>query len=61
MTEHINQRRRLFTGSAAMTIATAQFGLLSSTGVQSGETRQATVAAIKRGGHEHILQTTEAN
>jgi pimeloyl-ACP methyl ester carboxylesterase len=49
MTEQIDQRRRLISGTAAMTMVTAQLGLLSSGVARSGETAKSDLAAIKPG------------
>ena len=49
MSEEINHDRRRFLGTAAMTIATAQFGMFGSANAQSGKTKPASVPAIKPG------------
>jgi pimeloyl-ACP methyl ester carboxylesterase len=49
MSEHINQQRRRFFGTAAMTLAAAQFGMIGSAAAQSGNARQAHLPSIKPG------------
>ncbi len=47
--EAINSHRRRFLSTAAVTLAAAQFGMMSSAGAQSGTARSAHVPAIKPG------------
>jgi Predicted hydrolases or acyltransferases (alpha/beta hydrolase superfamily) len=49
MSEEINQCRRRFLGTAAMTIAAAQFGISDSAKAQSGEMKPAGATTIKPG------------
>ena len=49
MSEEINHDRRRFLGTAAMTIAAAQLGMIGSAGAQSGKTKPADLPAIKPG------------
>jgi pimeloyl-ACP methyl ester carboxylesterase len=49
MTEEIDQRRRRLFGTAAMSIAAAQLGLLDSAAAQSGKTTASKVPALKPG------------
>jgi pimeloyl-ACP methyl ester carboxylesterase len=49
MSEEINQDRRRFLGSAAMTIAAAQLGVIGSAKAQSGEMKPAGATTIKSG------------
>ncbi len=49
MPEEIDQNRRRFFGSAAMTIAAAQFGMISSANGQSSKTKPADTPAFKPG------------
>jgi pimeloyl-ACP methyl ester carboxylesterase len=49
MTEEINQRRRRLFGTAAMSIAVAQLGLMDSAAAQSGKTTASKVPALKPG------------
>src|SRR6204780_4248376 len=49
MTEEIDQRRRRLFGTAAMSIAVAQLGLLGSAAAQSGKTTASKVPALKPG------------
>jgi len=49
MSEEINNNRRRFLGTAAMTIAAAQFGMLGSADAQSSKVNPADVPAIKPG------------
>jgi pimeloyl-ACP methyl ester carboxylesterase len=49
MSEEINQRRRRFFGSAAMSIAVAQLGLMDSVAAQSGNAALSKVPALKPG------------
>ncbi|HTE98708.1 MAG TPA: alpha/beta fold hydrolase, partial [Bradyrhizobium sp.] len=49
MSEHINRDRRRFFGTAAMTIAAAQFALSGSAEAQSGKAKPAELPKIKRG------------
>jgi pimeloyl-ACP methyl ester carboxylesterase len=51
MSEQINRDRRRFLGTAAITIAAAQFALSSSTDAQPGKTKPADLPRIKRGTH----------
>jgi pimeloyl-ACP methyl ester carboxylesterase len=61
MTEQINQRRRLFSGTAAISFATAQFGLMRSVAARSGETTQAQVPAIKAGANTSFKSLKQIN
>jgi len=47
MTEEINQRRRRLFGTAAMSIAVAQLGLMDSAVAQSGKATASKVPALK--------------
>ena len=47
--EHINHNRRRFLGAAAMTLATAQFGMVGSADAQSSKATLAEMPAIKPG------------
>ena len=49
MSEEINNDRRRFLGTAAMTIAAAQLGMFGSASAQSGKTKPANLPAIKPG------------
>ena len=49
MSEEINHDRRHFLGTAAMTIAAAQFGMIGSAVAQSGKANPASVPTIKPG------------
>jgi pimeloyl-ACP methyl ester carboxylesterase len=49
MSEEINQDRRRFLGTAAMTIAAAQLGMIGSAKAQSGEMKPAGATMIKSG------------
>src|ERR1700722_10156013 len=49
MSEEINHNRRRFLGTAAMTIAAAQFGIFGSADAQSSTTKPAEVSTIKPG------------
>jgi pimeloyl-ACP methyl ester carboxylesterase len=49
MSEKINQHRRRFFGTAAMTIAAAQFGMTGSAAAQAGKANPAALPAIKPG------------
>ena len=49
MSEDINSDRRRFFGSAAMTIAAAQFALRGSASAQSGKAKPAELPKIKPG------------
>ncbi len=49
MSEEINQNRRRFLGTAAMTIAAAQLGIISSTQGQSNEMKPAALPTTKPG------------
>jgi pimeloyl-ACP methyl ester carboxylesterase len=49
MSEEINQDRRHFLGSTAMTIAAAQLGMIGSAKAQSGEMKPADATTIKSG------------
>ena len=49
MSEEINHDRRRFLGTAAMTIAAAQLGMIGSADAQSSKTKPADVPAIKPG------------
>jgi len=51
MTEEINQRRRRLFGTAAMSIAVAQLGLMDSAVAQSGKATASKVPALKPGTH----------
>ena len=51
MSEDINQPRRRFFGTAAITVAAAQLGLIGSADAQSGKAKAATLPAIKPGTH----------
>ncbi len=47
--KEINYRRRRFLGTAAMTIAATQLGMIESAGAQSGKTKPTQLPAIKPG------------
>jgi pimeloyl-ACP methyl ester carboxylesterase len=49
MSEEINHTRRRFLGTAAMTIAAAQLGMVGCAEIQSGKTKSADLPAIKPG------------
>jgi len=49
MSEEINNDRRRFLGTAAMTIAAAKLGMFGSASAQSGKTKPANLPAIKPG------------
>ena len=49
--EEFNQNRRRFFGTAAMTIAAAQLGMIGSAAAQSGKTKSAGLPAVKPGAH----------
>jgi pimeloyl-ACP methyl ester carboxylesterase len=49
--DEIDHHRRRFFGTAAMTIAAAQLGMIGSAAAQSGKTKSAGVPAIKAGTH----------
>ena len=49
MSEEINNDRRRFLGTAAMSIAAAQLGMFGSASAQSGKTKPANLPAIKPG------------
>ena len=49
ISEEINQNRRRFLGTAAMTIAAAPFGMIGSAGAQSNDTKPADANTIKPG------------
>jgi pimeloyl-ACP methyl ester carboxylesterase len=49
MPEGINHHRRRFFGTAAMTIAAAQLGIIGAARAQNGQTETAELPAIKRG------------
>jgi nitrous oxide reductase len=48
MSEEVNQDRRRFLGTAALTIAAAQFGMRGSADAQSGKDDRADVPALIR-------------
>jgi nitrous oxide reductase len=49
MSEEINNDRRRFLSTAAMSIAAAQLGMFGSASAQSGKTKPANLPAIKPG------------
>jgi hypothetical protein len=49
MSDEINQDRRRFFGSVAMTIAAAQFDMIGATAAQSAKTNPASLPTIKPG------------
>ena len=49
MSEVINNARRCFLGTAAMTVAAAQFGMIGTAKAQSGKTKPADLPTIKPG------------
>ena len=49
MPEEINTDRRRFFGAAAVTVAAAQLGMIGSAAAQSGETKPASLPAVKPG------------
>jgi hypothetical protein len=49
MSKEINRDRRRFFGTAAMTVAAAQFGIIGSPAAQSNITKTADVPAVKPG------------
>ena len=49
MPEAINQARRRFFGTAAMTVAAAQLGMIGSANAQSGKAKPAALPKIKPG------------
>ena len=49
--DEIDHHRRRFFGTAAMTIAAAQLGMIGSAAAQSGKAKSAGVPAIKAGTH----------
>ena len=49
MSKEINRDRRRFFGTAAMTVAAAQFGMIGSAAAQSNMTKPADVPAVKPG------------
>ena len=51
MPEEFNQNRRRFFGTAAMTIAAAQLGMIGSAAAQSSKTKSAGLPAVKPGAH----------
>jgi len=51
MPEEFNQNRRHFFGTAAMTIAAAQLGMIGSAAAQSSKTKSAGLPAVKPGAH----------
>jgi pimeloyl-ACP methyl ester carboxylesterase len=51
MSEDINHHRRRFFGTAAVTIAAAQLGMLGAAGAQSGTASPSSTSAIKPGTH----------
>ena len=51
MSEDIDHHRRRFFGTAAMTLAAAQLGLIGSADAQSGKAKAANLPAIKPGTH----------
>ena len=60
MSEEINHHRRRFLGTAAMTIAAAQLGMIGSANAQSGKTKPAD-AARDQAGDEHVVRLAEAD
>jgi pimeloyl-ACP methyl ester carboxylesterase len=54
MREDINQHRRRFVGTAAVTVAAAQFGMIRSAAAQSGATKAARLPAIKPGANTSL-------
>jgi pimeloyl-ACP methyl ester carboxylesterase len=54
MSEEINHHRRRFLGSAAMTIAAAELGMIGSAKAQSGTTKPADLPAIKPGANTSL-------
>jgi pimeloyl-ACP methyl ester carboxylesterase len=55
--EDVDQQRRSFFGTAAMTVAAAQFGMMSLANAQSGKT----TAAASRGGHTSFASLKQIN
>jgi len=51
MSQDINHDRRRFLGTAAMTVAAAQLGMIGFSAAQSSKPKPATVPAIKPGTH----------
>ncbi len=49
MPHEVNHRRRRFFGSAAMTIAVVQLGMIGSAHAQAGKTKPANLPRIKPG------------
>ena len=60
MSEEIKHDRRRFLGTAAMTIAAAELGMIGSADAQSSKTNPANVPKIKPG-NEHVVRLTEAD
>jgi pimeloyl-ACP methyl ester carboxylesterase len=61
MTEEINQHRRRFFGTAAMTIAVAQLGMLGPTAAQSSKERSTSMPAIKAGTNSSFASMKQIN
>ena len=55
-TEAIDQHRRRFFGTAALTVAAAQFGMIGPSGAQAQPGR----AAGDQAGDEHVVRPAEA-
>jgi pimeloyl-ACP methyl ester carboxylesterase len=60
-TEDINHQRRRFFGTAAMTIAAAQIGLIGSAGAQSSAAKSAGVPAIRPGTNTSFATMKQIN
>src|SRR5271157_2935983 len=61
ITETINRNRRRFLGTAAMTIAAAQFALSGSADAQSGKAKSADLPRIKPGTHTSFASLKQIN
>jgi pimeloyl-ACP methyl ester carboxylesterase len=61
MSEEINQRRRRFFGSAAMSIAVAQLGLMDSVAAQSGKATLSKMPALKPGTNTSFKSMKQIN
>jgi pimeloyl-ACP methyl ester carboxylesterase len=60
-TEEINHQRRRFFGTAALTIAAAQIGLIGSASGQPGGTKSVSVPAVRPGSHTSFAAIKQIN
>jgi pimeloyl-ACP methyl ester carboxylesterase len=60
-TEEIDHQRRRFFGTAAMTIAAAQIGLIGAASAQPGGAKSASVPAVRPGSHTSFTSMKQIN